>query len=243
VELIPVIDLMGGVVVRGVGGRRHEYRPIRSRLCDSADPIAVGRALVEHFRPRTLYLADLDAIAGASPAWVVYRDLRALGVGLWVDAGVHSADEALALADVGIEGVVCGLETLPGPDALSEVIERVGPGRIIFSLDLKNGELLNPAAEWGGAPLDVAGRAIAPGVRRLIVLDLARVGEGEGAGTEELCARITSAHREVKVYAGGGVRGPDDLRRLAASGVAGALVASALHDGRIAPPPQAGRHS
>jgi uncharacterized protein related to proFAR isomerase len=35
------------------------------------------------------------------------------------------------------------------------------------------------------------------------------------------------------VTAGGGVRGPDDLRGLHACGVKAVLVASALHDGRL----------
>src|SRR5947209_16760035 len=109
---------MGGVVVRGVGGRRNEYRPVQSRLTNSCDPVDVARAFVDKFRPRRLYLADLDAIGGASSAWVLYRDIRQLGVELWVDAGVRSAEEAVALAEAGVEGVVCGLETLPGPGVL-----------------------------------------------------------------------------------------------------------------------------
>ena len=74
---------------------------------------------------------------------------------------------------------------------------------------------------------------MALGVRRMIVLDLARVGIGEGTGTEKLCARLTAAHPSLEVIAGGGVRGPEDLRRLTGCGVRTALVASALHDGRL----------
>ena len=36
-----------------------------------------------------------------------------------------------------------------------------------------------------------------------------------------------------RLYAAGGVRGPDDLHDLRALGCAGVLVASALHDGRL----------
>ena len=32
-RIIPVLDLMNGVAVRAVGGRRSEYRPLVSRLC------------------------------------------------------------------------------------------------------------------------------------------------------------------------------------------------------------------
>ena len=71
------------------------------------------------------------------------------------------------------------------------------------------------------------------GVRRLLVLDLARVGLGGGIGTRDLCARLCSAFPKVEVSAGGGVRHRGDLEELRACGVGAALVASALHDGRL----------
>ena len=238
-RIIPVIDLKGGLVVRGVGGRREEYRPVVSRLTDSAEPLAVGRALLETFRPRELYLADLDALAGAEPARDAYAALRSLGVALWVDAGLRDAADAEALAAAGIEGVVVGLETIQGPEALRRVVRAVGSERVVFSLDMKAGLLLGDFTVWGvSGPADAMGIAkqVAElGVSRLIVLDLARVGGGEGTGTEELCRHLAATHPGVELIAGGGVAGGEDLRRLEACGVAGALVASALHDGRIRP--------
>ncbi|MFM8221178.1 MAG: nickel transporter, partial [Planctomycetaceae bacterium] len=44
-QVIPVLDLLGGVVVRGVAGQRDSYRPIVSQLVDGAEPLAVARAL------------------------------------------------------------------------------------------------------------------------------------------------------------------------------------------------------
>jgi phosphoribosylformimino-5-aminoimidazole carboxamide ribotide isomerase len=76
-------------------------------------------------------------------------------------------------------------------------------------------------------------QAVALGVRRVLILDLARVGVGEGTGTEALCARVTATFPHVEVSAGGGVRGIDELHRLHQSGVQNVLVASALHDGRL----------
>jgi phosphoribosylformimino-5-aminoimidazole carboxamide ribotide isomerase len=45
--------------------------------------------------------------------------------------------------------------------------------------------------------------------------------------------RIGAAAPHVALFAGGGVRGPDDLARLADAGCDGALVATALHDGLL----------
>src|SRR5437763_9801240 len=97
-RVVPVLDLQGGVVVRGVAGRRREYRPVVSRLTDSCDPADVAAAFVRHFGLRELYVADLDAIAGSPPALATYAALHALGCSLWVDAGLRGAEQAGPLA-------------------------------------------------------------------------------------------------------------------------------------------------
>jgi phosphoribosylformimino-5-aminoimidazole carboxamide ribotide isomerase len=242
-RIIPVLDVMNGEVVRGVGGRRSEYLPIVSRLTTSTDPVDVARALVETFHPRDLYLADLDALRGAPRNLNAYRGILALGARLWVDAGIADVDEARVVADAGCD-VVVGLETVPTPEMLAAIVAAIGSERVIFSLDLKDGVPLRDS--WDRSPTlsgqvrtpvptarEIAARAIACGVHRLIVLDLARVGGGAGTGTDELCRQIASDHPEIEVIAGGGVAGPKDLTRLQACGVQGVLVASALHDGRI----------
>ena len=65
------------------------------------------------------------------------------------------------------------------------------------------------------------------GVSQVIVLDLARVGSGEGVNLDFLKKVI--AEVGVKVYVGGGVRDINDLVELKKLGVSGALVATALH--------------
>ncbi|HKA06556.1 MAG TPA: HisA/HisF-related TIM barrel protein [Gemmataceae bacterium] len=232
VRIIPVLDVMNGVVVRGVGGRRSEYRPIVSKLTSSTDPVDVARALVNTFRPRELYLADLDAIGGAEPAYEMYRSIRRLNVDLWVDAGVRDASAARRLADADCE-VVAGLETVPDPETLREILIAVGAERVVFSLDLRDGI---PLRRW----LDPIYTVDALGIARVIVLDLARVGGGAGTGTETLCREIATAFPHVEVIAGGGIRGPEDLKSLKAYGAKAVLVASALHNGRISPIPPPG---
>jgi phosphoribosylformimino-5-aminoimidazole carboxamide ribotide isomerase len=231
-RIVPVLDVMGGVVVRGVGGRRHEYRPVVSPLTASCRPADVARALRDHFGFDEFYLADLDAVGGAPPAIPTYRALQDEGLRLWIDAGVRRAEEADVVAEAGAN-VVLGLETLAGPDVLADVCRR-HPDRALFSLDLKGGEPLGAAPAWGTTDAErIAAEAVGRGARRLLVLDLARVGEGAGCGTDDLCAAVASAHPQVELWAGGGVRGAADLERLERLGVRRVLVASALHDGRI----------
>jgi phosphoribosylformimino-5-aminoimidazole carboxamide ribotide isomerase len=236
--VLPVLDLLHGQIVRGIAGRRAEYRPIVSRLVDSAQPIAFARAFRQHFGFTAFYLADLDAIQDQQPAWDVYRELHQEGCQLWVDAGLRTGGEpALSgLLDAKVGSIIVGLETVSGPEELQHIVQLVGADRTVFSLDLKAGQSLGNVHSWKtGDPWAMAERAIAFGIRRLIVLDLARVGVGEGVGTESFCERLKQAHPELQLTAGGGVRGIEDVRRLHSAGVEYVLVASALHDGRITP--------
>src|SRR5262249_11955949 len=67
---------------------------------------------------------------------------------------------------------------------------------------------------------------------RVITMTLARVGSGAGPDVERL-AEVRRRAEGRRVYAAGGVRDAADLAALAHAGIAGALVATALHDGRL----------
>lgn len=248
-QLIPVLDLMGGVVVRGIAGQRDRYEPNRSRLVDSDDPVATCRAFIDRFAPEWIYVADLDAILGKAPQQEVLRQLRRQNVSLAVDAGVDSPSAAEPLLEAGIERIIVGLETLPDFSLLEAFVSRFGAERITFSLDLKSGQ---PLKTWPGLTTaeNLVRAALKCGVRHLIVLDLAGVGRFQGVGTVGLCRRIRGfseseatepqsvrphSREPLTIWTGGGVRSIDDLRELAREPIDGVLIASALHEGQITP--------
>jgi phosphoribosylformimino-5-aminoimidazole carboxamide ribotide isomerase len=232
-RILAVLDLLGGEVVRGIAGRREQYRPVRGRLVDSSRPLAVAGAFRDRLGLEELYLADLDAILGRRPNITTWSALGEAGFRLWVDAGIRRPAEARPLVDAGIAGIVVGLETLAGPQALAEIVAEHGD-RVLFSLDLQHGIPLGDRAAWDHAEaLGIAVRAIEMGVSRLLVLDLAHVGVGAGPGTEDLCSRLTQQFPDLELVAGGGIGGLNDLQRLGACGVRTVLLASALHEGRI----------
>jgi phosphoribosylformimino-5-aminoimidazole carboxamide ribotide isomerase len=234
-EILPVLDVLSGQVVRGIAGRRENYRPIESRIAPSCQPLDVARALHAHFGFTEFYLADLDALMGRPPALSIFTELQRAGFRLWVDAGIRTAEDAQPLVDAGVATLMAGLETLAGPDVLADLGRCHGPAHLVFSLDLKAGRPLTSSKRWPLTPLKIVREAVALGIHRILVLDLTRVGVSQGTGTEELCAQILLEHPEVNVAAGGGVRGMNDLERLEKCGVRTALVASALHDGDLRP--------
>jgi phosphoribosylformimino-5-aminoimidazole carboxamide ribotide isomerase len=238
-QIIPVIDLLDGKVVHAVGGRRAYYQPIQSLLHASSEPIPIARAIHAAVGLQTLYLADLDAIAGSPPRSDVYRELIAARFHLWVDAGVRDQGTVAPLLelDSAFTTIVAGLETLGGRRDLAEIVRIAGTERVVFSLDLFEARpRIAAAATWGSPDsLDLALAAIDCGVQNLLILDLARVGTGRGLGSQDLFARIRAARPSVHLYVGGGISRPEEARAIRAAGAAGVLIGSALHDGRIGP--------
>ncbi len=229
--VLPVVDLLNGVVVRGIAGRRDEYLPWISPLCGSCDPLEIAtalRALCGHSR---LYLADLDAILHARPHLDVYLQLEAQGFQLLIDAGIRGPREARDLINRTRAEIILGLETLSTPDQFVSTVIDLPRERIVFSLDLKAGKPLSTAA-WPSAPLEIVRQVVATGIRSLIVLDLADVGSANGGRTQELCHDIRREFPQLTLISGGGVRDVSDLRCWASLADA-LLVASALHDGRL----------
>jgi phosphoribosylformimino-5-aminoimidazole carboxamide ribotide isomerase len=232
-QVLPVLDLLNGIVVRGVGGRRDEYRPVESRLVDKADAFSVARAFRDQLGLSRLYIADLDAILDGHPNLDVYRSLSQEGFELLVDAGLRSVDAAAPVVSAGATQLIAGLETWPGPDELARLVNAFGQ-RVIFSLDLKNGRALGDLQRWETVdPCEIGCRAVRAGISEMIVLDLAQVGGGSGISTVGLCRDLLAHCGDLRLITGGGVRDASDLWQLQEAGIDAVLVASSLHDGRI----------
>jgi phosphoribosylformimino-5-aminoimidazole carboxamide ribotide isomerase len=231
-RVIPVIDLKRGAAVHAVRGERERYRPLRSTIDDGSDPVRLTRAVRDRFGLDELYVADLDAIAGG-PANAEVVAALAGEARVMIDAGAVTGAAIARLLELGVARVVIGTETLPGPGALRRLRAELPDAPLTVSLDLRSGCVLSPDPELAGT---VAAGALArltdAGTREAIVLDLARVGSGEGPDVT-LLAELHARFPEVELVAGGGVRDSADLRALADAGAAGALVATALHGGAI----------
>jgi phosphoribosylformimino-5-aminoimidazole carboxamide ribotide isomerase len=221
-QIIPVLDLKNGTVVRAQLGERDRYRPIATPLAPSSDPLDVARGLLSVYPFQTLYIADLDAIEGRGNNEDALARLRQTfpHVSLWVDNGIADPADASAWLASTNHCLVLGSETQRDPTLVRKLSDH---NRIVLSLDFRGAQFAGPAKlldDTSAWPY------------RLIVMTLARVGSGAGPDTgriAEICARAPTR----SIYAAGGVRDASDLAVLQQLGVAGALVATSLHDGRL----------
>ncbi len=231
-KVIPVIDILNGVAVHAIRGRRSEYKPLQSVLCQSAEPLEVAGAFkASGFTD--LYIADLDAIIDCSTDFEALKHIvDDTELQLMVDAGITNMDRAQRLLDAGVSKLIVGTETLQRKGFVVQAVQRFGRDRVVVSLDLRGGKVLVKLGFDGCSdPLCLLREFRDMGVSEVIVLDLMRVGSNEGVNVEFLKRVIREVG--VDVFVGGGIRGIDDLVELRAMGVSGALVATAIHTGEI----------
>jgi phosphoribosylformimino-5-aminoimidazole carboxamide ribotide isomerase len=231
--IVPVVDLMGGALVRAQRGERHRYAPWCSPLGDGGrDPLGLADALTRRAGSDTLYVADLDALQGGAAQLALLRALLARDPRrrLWLDAGFADAAAARALLDrlgdlAARVDPVHASESMRDAGAVAGCFDPADPvgARALLSLDRRDGRRLDAAGLWD-EPRHWP--------RRVIVMTLERVGSDGGPDLDTLAA----LHRRapgVTLIGAGGLRDADDLRRAGAAGARAWLVASALHDGRI----------
>ena len=228
-EIIPVIDLkeeMAWSFGHGLAGatstcrlrRRWRRRAILS-MC------AVGLLGVHPFTTPPCRRSP-DAIEAKGCNQAALQRLRTAFLprsALWVDNGIGDAASAEAWLAAGLGHL--GL----GSEAQSDVAlarRMAGEARIILSLDFRGeafskvaGLLADPSA-WPKRICIGMTRWRASFVRRRPV-SLNRL------------ASLVALAPDRELHAAGGVRDLVDLRQLAPAGIAGALVASSPHDGRL----------
>ena len=138
----------------------------------------------------------------------------------WVDNGVADLARANSWLDAGLGNLVLGSESQRD----GALVRRLsGDDRVILSLDYRGDAFLGPAALLSDA---------ADWPRKIIAMTLARVGSANGPDLDRLSA-IKARAPDKLIYAAGGVRDPADLAALRRAGIAGALVASSLHNGKL----------
>src|SRR5262249_46246243 len=158
-------------------------------------------------RADEVYVADLDAIAGAGSLSPLLRrmiDKSECRTFFWIDSGIRSLESFAHLTFHPIIWPVIAFETA-NPEATGEIARLPSRGHCAFSIDMRNGELVGDWRAWGlrneRDALGLACQVVKLGIPTLIVLDLARVGTGTGSGTEALLREIRSEFPHIELIA------------------------------------------
>ncbi len=145
-NVIPVMDLLNGKVVQGIGGRRNEYQPIsNSVVTSSAELYEVARAFKEKIGLNWFYIADLDRIQSTKNKNFNREKLVNLAksqqYNISLDAGCKTIEDVREIAEWNVNQIIMGTETLDSLEILSEAVNHFGPDKIMLSIDIKSGKL------------------------------------------------------------------------------------------------------
>jgi phosphoribosylformimino-5-aminoimidazole carboxamide ribotide isomerase len=233
-RIVPVIDVLDGIVVHAVRGERDKYSPLKSVLCKSTDPVSVAKAF-KNMGFTELYIADLDAIIGKRFDPEILRRIKnETGFAIMVDAGINTIKKARILIGAGASELVIGTETLRDFQFVEKALKSFRAEKVVVSIDIAENKILSKSILIKKyRPTKFAEALEKMGVAKAIILDLRRVGSEQGpnlALVKEVVERTS-----LEVYTGGGIRGIADLEELRRIGVSKALVATALHKGIITP--------
>jgi phosphoribosylformimino-5-aminoimidazole carboxamide ribotide isomerase len=227
-DLLPAIDIRSGRVVRlsqGEATRQTVY---------GTDPAAVAQAFAEQ-GARWIHVVDLDRAFGEGDNEESVRRLleRVRGrLRIQVGGGFRSLDLVRRGLELGADRVVIGTAAAMDPGFLAAVAAEVPAERLAVGVDTRDGQVA--VRGWTETSTltttELTSRALDSGISTLIYTDVARDGMLEGP---DIPGAQALQRQGARVIASGGVSSLDDLRRIAAAGLAGAIVGRALYEGRF----------
>jgi len=228
--LLPAVDVSRGRAVQLVQGEA-------SRETAYGDPVAAARRW-QDAGAQWVHLVDLDAAFGrGSNAALLAGLIAGLDISAELSGGIRDDDALEAALKTGAQRVVVGTAALERPDWVRRVIAKHGD-RIAVGLDARGDRLA--ARGWttdGGDVMTTLQRLDADGCARYVVTDVAKDGMLRGPNLDLLTRVCTATSRPV--IASGGVSSLDDLRAIAGlrpAGVEGAIIGTALYEGRFTLP-------
>ena len=226
-ELLPAVDIAGGQavqLVQGVAGSEKRF----------GDPVEAALNWQDR-GAEWIHLVDLDAAFGRGHnRELLARIVGTLDIAVEMSGGIRDEDSLDAALATGCRRVNIGTAALEHPEWCAKAIAEHGD-RIAVGLDVRGRTLA--ARGWtseGGDLYEVLARLDGEGCARYVVTDVNKDGMLQGPNLDLL--RNVCAVTDRPVVASGGITELTDLEALAglvAEGVEGAIIGTALYEGRF----------
>ncbi len=226
-ELLPAVDIAGGQavqLVQGVAGSEKHF----------GDPVEAALNW-QRRGAEWIHLVDLDAAFGRGEnRELLARIIGTVDVQVELSGGIRDDESLEAAMAAGCRRVNIGTAALEQPEWCAKAIAEHGD-RVAVGLDVRGRTLA--ARGWtkdGGDLYDVLARLDAEGCARYVVTDVNKDGMLQGPNLDLLKSVCDATDRPV--VASGGITELSDLEALMGlvdDGVEGAIVGTALYEGRF----------
>ena len=228
-ELIPAVDIQKGRAVRLFEGKADQETVYFESPLEAAQHWADKGAT-------WLHVVDLDAAFGTGDNRALVREItNTTKCRVEIGGGIRDADTARKWLEIA-DRVIIGTSAINHPEMLDELVAEYEAGRVAVSIDAKNGQV---AVKGWTEITDLAARELArrvaeQGVEHVIYTDISRDGTMKGIDPEPV-SLMRQAYPHTLV-AGGGVAGDKDLELYESLELDGAVVGTALYEGKISYP-------
>ncbi len=229
-QIWPAIDLRGGKCVRL---RQGDYQ---RETVYGDDPTEMARRWVDE-GATCLHLVDLDGARDGSMVNLksIEAIVAAAGVPCELGGGIRDEASIKLLLGVGLSRLVIGTLALKEPDWFRSVARKY-PGKLALGIDAKQGMVATDG--WlqtsSQRAIDLAQQFAAEPIAAIIYTDIAR--DGMLAGPNLQAMEEMNNAVEIDVIASGGVTTADDVKNLAALGMAGCIIGRALYEDNLTLP-------
>lgn len=225
--IYPAIDLYEGKAVRlykGDYARMTVYSEHPEEV--AADFVAQGASHI--------HLVDLEgAKSGTTPNLdTVCRIKKLSGAFCEIGGGIRSMEVLERYFSAGIDRVILGTAAVADEAFLRSAVESFGD-KIAVGIDIKDGFVAIKGWTEKSAyeALDFCGKMQHLGVKTLICTDISKDGAMQGANHG--LYQTLSEKFDMQIIASGGVSSIEDVQRLAAMNIHGAIIGKAYYTGAI----------
>jgi len=209
---------------------RGDPRKMKVYFDDPTEPVRT----FENEGAELIHVVDLDAAMGLGENLDTIKRIRqACSVKMEVGGGIRALKTTHILLDLGVDRVIFGTICVKNPEMVREAVRKFGSHRIIGAVDMREGKV---AVEGWKTLSEIMylqlGQSLEEmGVGGLLFTSISADGTLSGPALEQTRRLVQSV--EIPVIASGGVSCLEDLKKLREAGVWGAVVGTALYEGRF----------
>lgn len=225
--IFPAIDLYGGKAVRLYKG---DYQQM---TVYSDDPLSVARDF-ENKGAKWVHLVDLEgAKNGTTPNIdVVSKIARETSLSCEIGGGIRNMETVEKYLNAGVSRVILGTAAVTDEAFLKAAVAKYGE-KIAVGVDIKDSMVAIKGwiekSEYDA--FDFCEKMQKIGVKTIICTDISKDGAMKGAN--HALYRSLSEKFSMQIVASGGVASMEDVKKLAALNIYGAIIGKAYYTGAI----------
>ena len=225
--IFPAIDLYGGKAVRLFKG---DYEQI---TVYNDHPLLVALDF-KSCGATHIHTVDLEgAKDGTTPNLDVVIDIKQkTGLFVEIGGGIRNMDTVDRYIAAGIDRVILGTAAVKEPQFVADAVKKYGE-KIAIGIDIKDGFVaIKGWTETSSLDaFDFCQRMQDIGVKTVICTDISK--DGAMQGTNHELYKELSERFSIDIIASGGVSSIDDVKRLTAQKLHGAIIGKAYYTGAI----------